>query len=83
MEVDKDKLVKYLYERCPAHFYNYVEGDCCINKVSKQTCSLHAFAKDLNCPLDCPRLDAKEYRCDKGKCSKIKGLIKGFKIQQQ
>ncbi|MCM1295387.1 MAG: hypothetical protein NC311_07570 [Muribaculaceae bacterium] len=79
IEVDKDELVKYLYRHCPAYFYNYAEGECCRRKVDKSVCSLHAFSEELHCPLDCPRLTAKEYACDKGKCPKIKALIKKLK----
>lgn len=79
IEVKQDELVKYLYSHCPSYFYNFQEGECCQRKVNKQTCSLHVFSDDLHCPLDCPRLNTKEYGCDKGRCSRVKAIIKQMK----
>lgn len=79
IEVSYDALVKHVYMNCSSYFYNFQEGECCLKKVTKQTCSLHVFADDLHCPLDCPRLNAQEYGCDKGRCSKVKAIIKGMK----
>lgn len=80
IEVNQEKLAKYIYRHCPAHFYNWQEGECCHHKVTKETCSLHVFADDLQCPLDCPRLNTKEYGCDKERCPKVKATIKELKV---
>lgn len=79
VEVNQDELVKYIYQHCPYYFYNYQEGECCRRKVSKETCSLHVFADALRCPEDCPRLSTKEYGCDKGRCPRVKAIIKQLK----
>lgn len=79
IEIKYDELVSYIVQNCSSYFYNYAQGECCRRKVSKETCSLHAFADDLHCPLDCPRLNTKEYGCDKGRCSKVKATIKSLK----
>lgn len=76
IEVDKDELTKYIYVNCPSYFYNFQEGECCHKKVRKETCNLHVFADDLHCPLDCPRLNTKDYGCDKGRCPRVKAAIK-------
>lgn len=77
--VDRDKLTKYVYRHCSSYFYNFQEGECCQRKVRKEMCNFHVFADGLSCPLDCPRLDTKEYGCDKGKCPKVKATIKRLK----
>lgn len=79
IEVVKAKLIKLLIGRCPYYFFNYQEGECCMRKVNRETCNLHVFAKELECPQDCPRLNTKEYGCDRGRCSKIKTIIKNLK----
>lgn len=79
IEVKQDELVKYLYSHCPSYFYNFQEGECCQRKVNEETCSLHVFSDQLNCPLNCPRLNTKEYGCDKGRCPKVKAAIKNLK----
>lgn len=76
IEVDKQELVRFIIKNCPYYFYNFQEGECCHRKVSKETCNLHVFADDLHCPLDCPRLNVKEYGCDKGRCPRVKAIIK-------
>lgn len=79
IEVNQDELTKYIYTHCPHYFYNYQEGECCQRKVSKETCSLHVFAGELHCPPDCPRLNTKDYGCDKGRCPRVKATIKSLK----
>lgn len=79
IEVNQDELIKYIYTHCPSYFYNFQEGECCQRKVTAETCSLHVFAGELNSPLDCPRLNTKEYGCDKGRCPKVKAIIKQLK----
>lgn len=80
IEVNQEELTKYIYTHCPSYFYNFQEGECYMRKVDKTTCSLHIFAGDLHCPLDCPRLNTKEYGCDKGRCPKVKAAIKQLKV---
>lgn len=79
IQVNQDELVKYIAGNCPHYFYNFQEGECCQRKVTKETCNLHVFSDDLHCPLDCPRLNTKEYGCDKGRCSRVKAQIKKLK----
>lgn len=79
IEVSQDALTEYIYRHCPNHFYNWQEGECCRRKVDKETCSLHVFAGELRCPLDCSRLNTKEYGCDKGRCPRVKAVIKQLK----
>ena len=81
IEVDHTELVKYIVQNCPSYFYNYAEGECCRRKVDKEVCSLHVFSDELHCPHDCPRLTAKEYGCDKGKCPRVKAIIKNLKAK--
>lgn len=81
IEIDQDRLLAYVVKNCPSHFYNAVYGECCLRKVEKETCDLHVFAQDLHCPLDCPRLNSKPYHCDKGRCQRVKDIIKSLKIQ--
>ena len=76
IEVKYDELVKLIVEKCPHYFYNFLDGASCLRKVKKQTCELHVFADDLHCPLDCPRLNTKDFSCDKGRCPRVKGIIK-------
>lgn len=80
IEINQEELTKYIYTHCVHYFYNFQEGECCQRKVNKQTCSLHAFSDELHCPLDCPRLNTKEYGCDKGRCPKVKATIKKLKV---
>lgn len=80
INVNQDELAKFVYTHCEHYFYNWQEGECCLRKVKKETCSLHVFAEDLNCPLDCPRLNTKDYGCDKGRCPKVKATIKTLKV---
>lgn len=79
LTISRAKLTEYIYTNCPAYFYNWQEGECCQHKVDRMTCSLHVFAAELHCPLDCPRLDTKEYGCDKGRCPKVRTAIKNLK----
>lgn len=79
IEVNYDELIKYFVENCPYYFYNFADGPSCSRKVDKETCQLHVFADQLHCPLDCPRLNTKEYACDKGRCPRVKALIKRLK----
>lgn len=79
IEVNYNELIKHLYRNCTHYFYNFQEGECCNRKVTAETCSLHAFSEALSCPHDCPRLNTKEYGCDKGRCPRIKGIIKQLK----
>lgn len=79
IEVDYKRLVEFIYEKCPHHFYNFAEGHCCVRKVNAQTCELHTFARELSCPHDCPRLNTKEYACDMGRCPRVKAIIKELK----
>lgn len=79
IEINQEELTKYIYTHCVHYFYNFQEGECCQRKVNEETCSLHVFSDQLNCPLDCPRLNTKEYGCDKGRCSKVKATIKKLK----
>lgn len=79
IQVNQDELVEYVVKNCPHYFYNFQEGECCQRKVAKETCNLHVFSVDLHCPLDCPRLNTKEYGCDKGRCPKVKAAIKRLK----
>ncbi len=79
IEVSYDELVKYIYQHCPHYFYNYAEGECCERKVTKETCKLHVFSGELHCPNDCPRLNTKDYGCDKGRCSHVKAILKQLK----
>lgn len=81
IEVDLGRLTESIYRHCTHYFYNFQEGECCMRKVDKETCSLHVFADDLRCPQDCPRLNAKEYGCDKGKCPYVKSIIKELKAE--
>lgn len=50
-----------------------------MRKVTKETCSLHIFADELQCPPDCPRLTTKGYGCDKGRCPRVKAIIRQLK----
>lgn len=77
--INQDELVKYIVKNCPHYFYNYAEGECCQRKVTQETCNLHVFSGELNCPHDCPRLNTKEYGCDKGRCPRVKAIIKQLK----
>lgn len=77
--VDYNELVRYLCQHCSAYFYNYAQGECCRGKVDKAHCDLHVFSEELHCPLDCPRLHTKEFGCDKGKCPRIKAIVKRLK----
>lgn len=77
--VDKDKLTKMIVENCPYYFYNSYKGETCNRKVRKEICDLHAFGDQLNCPQDCPRLTAKDYRCNRGACPRTKAIIKEMK----
>lgn len=79
IKVKYDELVKRIVEHCPYYFYNYAEGESCRRKVDEQTCSLHVFADKLQCPSDCPRLNTKEYACIKGRCPRVKAIIKNLK----
>ncbi len=79
IEVNRDELTKYIYQHYPYYFYNFQEGECCQRKVDKETCSLHVFADTLRCPEDCPRLNTKEYGCDKGRCPRVRAIIKQLK----
>lgn len=79
IQVNQDELIKHIVQNCPHYFYNFAEGECCRRKVDKETCKLHVFSDELNCPDDCPRLSTKEYGCDKGRCPHVKALIKKFK----
>lgn len=79
IQVNQDELVKHIVDNCPHYFYNFQEGECCQRKVTKETCNLHVFSDDLHCPFDCPRLNTKEYGCDKGRCSRVKAIIKKLK----
>lgn len=79
IEIDQDKLIKYIYQHCQHFFYNTADGESCYRKVDKETCNLHAFANDLHCPFDCPRLNTKEYACNKGLCSRVKAVLKTLK----
>lgn len=81
IEVSQDALTEYIYRHCPNYFYNWQEGECCRRKVDKETCSLHVFADDLHCPYDCPRLNTKEYGCDKGRCPGVRATIKKLKAK--
>ncbi len=78
IEVNYDELVKMIVRDCPHYFYNNAEGECCWRKVTNETCQLSDYSKELNCPPDCPRLNTKEYACDKGRCSRVKGIIKSL-----
>lgn len=79
IEVNQQELVKYIVSNCPHYFYNFADGESCYGKVTKETCKLHVFADDLHCPHDCPRLNTKEYACDKGRCPKVRATIKKLK----
>ena len=79
IEINQDELVKYIVEKCDYYFYNWVNGGCCRHKVKKGVCDLHTFADELRCPLDCPRLEVKEYGCDKGRCPGVRAVIKKLK----
>ena len=79
IEINQEELTKYIYTHCVHYFYNFQEGECCQRKVNEETCSLHVFSDQLNCPLNCPRLNTKEYGCDKGRCPKVKATIKKLK----
>ena len=79
IEINQEELTKYIYTNCTYYFYNFVDGECCQRKVTKATCSLHVFAGELNCPLDCPRLNTREYGCDKGRCPLVRATIKSLK----
>ena len=79
IEVDKDKLTEYIVNNCPHFSYNYVRGETCRSKVDEEMCDLHVFGKELHCPYDCPRLVAKEYSCDRGRCPKVRAIIKELK----
>ena len=76
IEVNKQELVQMIVENCVHYFYNFADGESCAYKVDKEACKLHVFADDLHCPHDCPRLNTKEYACDKGRCSRVKAIIK-------
>ena len=80
IEVKYDELVKFIVENCPHYFYNFADGESCNRKVNKQVCQLHVYAEDLKCPLDCPRLNTKEYGCDKGRCPRVKGILRQLKV---
>ena len=47
--------------------------------VAARDGNLHVFSGELNCPHDCPRLNTKEYGCDKGRCPRVKAIIKQLK----
>ena len=79
IEVNQDELTKFIVKNCPSHFYNFIDGETCQRKVTKQTCDLHVFADELRCPLDCPRLNTKEVGCDKGRCPRTKSIINQLK----
>ncbi len=79
VEVSQNELTRYIYQHCPDYFYNTHDGECCRRKVTAETCSLHVFAGELNCPLDCPRLNTKEYGCDKGRCPVVRATIRNLK----
>ena len=79
LEVHQDELTKFIVNNCPYHFYNFIEGETCQRKVTKQTCDLHVFADELRCPLDCPRLNTKEVGCDKGRCPRTRAIINQLK----
>ena len=81
IEVNQDELTKFIVNNCPYHFYNFIEGETCQRKVTKQTCDLHVFADELRCPLDCPRLNTKEVGCDKGRCPGVRATIKKLKAK--
>ena len=83
IEVNHDELVKYVVKNCTYYFYNFQEGGCCRRKVTNETCGLHVFAQELHCPHDCPRLDTKEYGCDKGRCPRVRAVIKSLIAKQQ
>lgn len=76
IEVNKVALVQYIVKNCPHYFYNFAEGECCRRKVNNETCNLHVFSDELHCPDSCPRLNTKEYGCDKGRCPKVRAIIK-------
>lgn len=80
INVNYNELVKILVYNCSHYFYNYMEGECCQRKVVKETCNLHIFSDSLHCPHDCPRINTKEYGCDKGRCPRIKAIIKKLKL---
>ena len=83
IEVSHDELVKYVVKNCPHYFYNFHDGECCRRKVTNVTCDLHVFARELHCPYDCPRLNTKEYGCDKGRCPRVRAVIKNLTEKQQ
>ncbi len=79
IQVNQDELIKYIVKNCNNYFYNYVEGECCLRKVEKETCNLHVFSESLHCPLDCPRISTKAHGCDKGRCPHVKAVLKQLK----
>ena len=79
IEINQEELTKYIYTHCVHYFYHFQEGECCQRKVTEETCSLDASSEQLNWPLDCPRLNTKEYGGDEGRCPKVKATIKKLK----
>lgn len=79
IEIKQAELEKFIYHQCPHYFYNFADGESCQRKVMEETCKLHVFADELNCPLDCPRLSSKEYMCDKGRCPRVKAIVRQMK----
>ena len=79
IQVNQDNLTRYIVQNCSHYFYNFAEGECCRRKVYREACNLHVFSDDLHCPDDCPRLNTKEYGCDKGRCQYVKAVLMRLK----
>ena len=73
MEVDKKKLERYIAKRCPsAEFSAYNDEIRCYKEQAKYC---HEWGLSIECPSDCPHLNAKVLRCREGKCKYVKKEI--------
>ena len=80
IEVSKDEVVQYLVESCPFLTLSMENTKYCKAK-SEKVCNLSAYERDC-CPPDCPKLyNDIDSRCDYSDCSRIKKLIRRFRVK--
>lgn len=78
IQVSVEALTEHLIGNCPMLSISNEGTRYCSKKIDEQ-CKLYLVERD-RCPHDCPRLYSGVTRCDMSDCSRIKKLIKKFKI---